>query len=174
MNINWIDLIISCLLVYGSIVGFKRGLIGEIASLFGLFTSIISVYYFSNQFSKLIEVFLNLSTTISYVLSCLIIFLTVIYLISFIAKLITKALKIVALGFLNRLTGLIFGLFKWIIISSSIIYIINQTMFFGGIEEQFKSTQIESSIIYNPLSEIGTFIIRIINSSESEKEWGYL
>lgn len=174
MNINWIDLIISCFLIYGSIVGFRKGLIGEIASLFGFFISIISVYYFSNQLSKLIEVFLGLSSIIAYVLSCLIIFITVIYLISFIAKLITKALKIVALGLLNRLTGLVFGLFKWVIILSSIIYLIKQTLFFGGIEEQFKSDQIENSIIYNPLSEIGTFIFRIINSRESEKGWKYL
>ena len=110
MNVNWIDLIISCLLIYGSIVGFRKGLIGEIASLFGFFISIVSVYYFSNHLSKVIEVFLDLSSIIAYVLSCLIIFITVIYLISFIAKLITKSLKIVALGLLNQLTGLVFGL----------------------------------------------------------------
>ena len=111
-------------------LGFKRGLVREVASLFGLFISIISVFYFSDQLSNLIEIFLNLTSTVAYIISCLVIFLTVIYLVSYLAKIITKALSIVALGFLNRVTGLIFGLFKWIIISSSIIFIINKILFF--------------------------------------------
>ena len=49
MNINWIDLIISVLFIYGSIVGYRRGLIREIASLFGLISSIVFVYHFSTK-----------------------------------------------------------------------------------------------------------------------------
>ncbi len=174
MIINWIDIILSCIFIYGSIVGFKKGLIREISSLFGLFISIISVYYFSDQLSNLIEVFLDLSSTVAYIISCLVIFLTIIYLISYIAKQITKALKIIALGFLNRLSGLVFGLLKWIIILSSIIFFINKIFFFGDIGEQFKSDQMETSIMYNPLSEIGSFIFNKTNSSMSEKELKYL
>ena len=59
MNVNWIDLILSGIFIYGAIVGFKRGLVREVASLFGLFISIISVFYFSDQLSNLIEIFLN-------------------------------------------------------------------------------------------------------------------
>ena len=47
MNINWVDLTISGLFIYGSILGFKRGLIKEVASFLGLFISLTSVYYFS-------------------------------------------------------------------------------------------------------------------------------
>tara|TARA_B110000914_G_scaffold346_1_gene326 strand:+ start:481 stop:1005 length:525 start_codon:yes stop_codon:yes gene_type:complete len=174
MNVNWIDLILSGIFIYGAIVGFKRGLVREVASLFGLFISIISVFYFSDQLSNLIEIFLNLTSTVAYIISCLVIFLTVIYLVSYLAKIITKALSIVALGFLNRVTGLIFGLFKWIIISSSIIFIINKILFFNEFSEQLKGDQMKTSIMYSPLSEVGTFIFEKINTNTNEEEWEYL
>ncbi|MFQ3352003.1 MAG: membrane protein required for colicin V production [Candidatus Marivariicella framensis] len=174
MNVNWIDLILSGIFIYGAIVGFKRGLVREVASLFGLFISIISVFYFSDQLSNLIEIFLNLTSTVAYIISCLVIFLTVIYLVSYLAKIITKALSIVALGFLNRVTGLIFGLFKWIIISSSIIFIINKILFFNEFSEQLKGDQMKTSIMYSPLSEVGAFIFEKINTNTNEEEWEYL
>lgn len=174
MNVNWIDLILSGIFIYGSIVGFKKGLVREVASLFGLFISIISVFYFSDKLSNLIEMFLNLNSTVAYIISCLLIFLTVISLVSYLAKIITKALSIIALGFLNRMTGLIFGLFKWIIISSSIIFIINKILFLNEFTEQLKGNQMETSIMYSPLSEVGDFIFEKINTNTNEEEWKYL
>lgn len=170
MNVNWIDLLLSSLFVYGSVIGFKRGLIREIGSLLGIIISILSVYHFSKQLSNLIQSFLNLTPTISYVASGMIIFLTSIYLVSYISKLITKALNIVALGFLNRISGLIFGLLKWIVVMSSLVFLINKILFFSGVSEQFKSDEMESSIIYDPLSEIGQFIFESIEY-ESLGEW---
>jgi len=174
MNLNWIDLVLSALFIYGSIIGFRKGLVREIASLLGLFISLISVYSFSDYLSNLIEEFLNLSTTIAYIISCLILFLTTIYLVSYIAKLITKALNIIALGFLNRIAGFIFGLLKWVIISSSLILIINKIFFFNEISEQLKSDQMKSSIIYESLSKIGEFIFEVIEKKNGKEEWKYL
>ncbi len=174
MNINWIDLIISGCFIYGSIIGFKRGLIRELGSLLGLFISLIRVYNFSDYLSNLIEVFLNLSPTFSYIISCIVIFLTAISLVSYIAKLITKTLNIVALGFLNRIAGLIFGLLKWVVLSSSLIFIINKKNFFNEISEQLKSDSMESSFIYDPLSKIGEFIFEKVNTKTKKEEWKYL
>jgi len=174
MNVNWIDLIISGFFIYGSIIGFKRGLVREVASLLGLFISLISVYNFSDHLSNLIEVFLNLSPTFAYIISCIVIFLTAISLVSYIAKLITKAINIAALGFLNRIAGLIFGLLKWVVISSSLIFIINKIFLFNEISEQLKSDEIESSFIYDPLSKIGNFFFEAIKNKNRKEEWKYL
>ena len=174
MNINWIDLIISVLFIYGSIVGYRRGLIREIASLFGLISSIVFVYHFSTKLSVLVELFLGIGETVSYIISSLIIFFTSIYFISYLAKLLTKALNISILGIINSLSGLIFGLLKWIIIVSSFILLINKLFFLREMNDQFKSDEIKSSIFYNPLSNFGEFIFKTFNYQDKKEDWKYL
>lgn len=174
MNANWIDLSISGFFIYGSIIGFKRGLIKEIASLFGLIVGLTSVYSFSDQLSSLIQVFLNISSAFAYIASCFIIFLIATYVVSYLAHLITKALKIVALGFINRITGLIFGLLKWVVIISGLIFFLNKIFFFNEISEQFKSADMKSSVLYEPLSEIGKLLVKVIKNKQEKDEWKYL
>ena len=174
MNVNWIDLVFLCLFIYGSFSGFKKGLIREVASLASLFISIISVYYFSNQLSILIENILNISTGVAYVISCLIIFLTTIYLVSYFAKLITKAVNVAPIGIINRIAGFIFGLSKWVVISSCLIFITIKIFFSNEISKQLKIDLMENSLILEPLSGIGSFIFSKINRTSIEEEWKYL
>ena len=174
MNINWVDLIISGLFIYGSILGFKRGLIRELASFLGLFISLTSVYYFSENLSNLINLLLGLSNTVSYIISCLLIFFTSIYLISRIAIIITKTLNITILGYLNRVFGLTFGFLKWVIIVSSIILILNKIFFLDEISNQLRPNQTETSFMYKPLTEVGELLFQMFNSSDVKEEWKIL
>ena len=90
------------------------------------------------------------------------------------AKLLTKALNISILGILNSLSGLIFGLLKWIIIVSSFILLINKLFFLREMNTQFKSDEIKSSIFYNPLSNFGEFIFKSFNYQDKKEDWKYL
>jgi len=70
--------------------------------------------------------YIELEPKIIQVVSFLLLFIGIVYGVSLIAKMITKTLQIVALGFLNRLAGGIFGLIKWFVILSALLLAFNQ------------------------------------------------
>ena len=163
MNVSWFDLVVLCLLTYGSIIGFKRGLIVELGSLISLFVGLIGVIRYSSNLSELINSIFNWPSFINYTISFIVIFFSISYIISMFARLITKAIKISVLSLFNRISGLIFGILKYILILSFIIFFINEVFF---IEFYNNDNQIQSSTTYNPLLRVAEFIIEIIELEE--------
>ena len=163
MNVSWFDLVVLCLLTYGSIIGFKRGLIVELGSLISLFVGLIGVIRYSSNLSELINSIFNWPSFINYTISFIVIFFSISYIISMFARLITKAIKISVLSLFNRISGLIFGILKYILILSFIIFFINEVFF---IEFYNNDNQIQSSTTYDPLLRVAEFIIEIIELEE--------
>ena len=163
MNVSWFDLVVLCLLTYGSIIGFKRGLIVELGSLISLFVGLIGVIRYSSNLSELINSIFNWPSFINYTISFIVIFFSISYIISMFARLITKAIKISVLSLFNRIAGLVFGILKYILILSFIIFFINEVFF---IEFYNNNDQIQSSTTYNPLLRIAESIIEIIELEE--------
>ena len=163
MNVSWFDLVVLCLLTYGSIIGFKRGLIVELGSLISLFVGLIGVIRYSSNLSELINSIFNWPSFINYTISFIVIFFSISYIISMFARLITKAIKISVLSLFNRISGLIFGILKYILILSFIIFFINEVFF---IEFYNNDNQIQSSTTYNPLLRVAEFIIELIELEE--------
>ena len=163
MNVSWFDLVVLCLLTYGSIIGFKRGLIVELGSLISLFVGLIGVIRYSSNLSELINSIFNWPSFINYTISFIVIFFSISYIISMFARLITKAIKISVLSLFNRIAGLVFGILKYILILSFIIFFINEVFF---IEFYNNDNQIQSSTTYDPLLRVAEFIIEIIELEE--------
>ncbi len=163
MNVSWFDLVVLCLLTYGSIIGFKRGLIVELGSLISLFIGLIGVFRYSSNLSELINSIFSWPSFINYTISFVVIFFSISYIISMFAKLITKAIKISVLSLFNRISGLVFGILKYILILSFMIFFINEVFF---IEFDNNDNQIQFSTTYNPLLRIAEFIIEIIELEE--------
>jgi len=107
---NYIDIIISILLLLAVYKGFKNGLIKEIISLISLVTGI----YIAVNFSFYIEKYLSKSLTkydefvsiISFVLVFLIVFLS----LKLAGVIMSKLANSLQLGLLNKTLGLFFGL----------------------------------------------------------------
>ncbi|MBL6655405.1 MAG: CvpA family protein [Flavobacteriaceae bacterium] len=125
---NLIDLIIIALLGYGLIKGYKKGLIIELSSFFGVFIAFfISINlddFISRQIVELININFDILNIIVFILTFLLSYSAII----FIAKGFTKLIKFVYLGLLNSLLGSLFGGLKLLlilIILSKIIFSFN-------------------------------------------------
>ena len=80
---------------------------------------------------------------------------------------ITKTLKVVALGMINRIFGGIFGLLKWSIILSSFVLVtqeINEIITF------IPQNRVEESISYSLLYELGDFLFNWLSNSQIIQE----
>ena len=119
---NFLDIAIAALLLYGLIKGFSNGLIKEITDLLSLVLGI----YIAVNFSIFLEP--HLSGLDNYeqfkpILAFAILFVVTIFIVKFIGILVNKITKVLSLGFISRIFGGIFGGLKIALIVSFLLTI---------------------------------------------------
>lgn len=148
---NTLDIILFIPIIWLAYRGFTRGLIMSVTSLVAL----IAAIYFSIHFSGWVAAWIraNLEWDHQYIniISFAITFVLVVVIINLIGRLFDKVADMAALGFLNRLTGLLLGLAKATLFLGIALFIINsidyrQTL----ITDKMKS----GSKLYKPLSSV--------------------
>jgi membrane protein required for colicin V production len=153
---NYFDIIIIIPLIWGAYKGFKKGFIIEIASFIalgfgiwgGMKFSSISANYLSNAF--------EISEKVMPLISFAVTFIAIVLAVFAIAKMLQKIITMVALGFINRAAGALFGMLKFSLIMSVLINfsnIINSQISF--IDPEMKNT----SILYEPMGKVSQIII---------------
>jgi membrane protein required for colicin V production len=158
---NWLDIVLAIPLLWFLYRGFRNGLIIELASLAALILGIYAALHFSFYVQGYLEENFEIAENYLYIISFAITFLIVAIIIYLAGKIIHKVISIVALGFLNRLAGGIFGLLKAALVLSVILYFING--FNSGL---IKSDVKESSILYEPIESIVPMIIPRLDLDE--------
>lgn len=107
-----LNIILLIPIVYFAYKGFKNGLVVELCSLVALVLGVFVTISFSDvTYALLQENFPNLSTGLS-ILSYVVTFVVVVVAVRLMGKLITKLVDAVALSFVNKTLGSIFGAFK--------------------------------------------------------------
>ena len=153
---SYVDLFFGLVLAWGAYSGFSKGLIKELASILGV---IIGVFLAKNYYPyldiKLKLIFESEAGFIS-ILSAILIFLLTIMVFKIIAKFLTKFLKIIALGLLNRIIGSVFGIFKTVLLLCILVFIFSNINNVTGI---IKAEKLSQSFFYSKIEKINSFII---------------
>ena len=152
---NIIDIILAIALGFGFIKGFFKGLIIEVASLGALFLGLLGAVKFSDFFADLLNEFFNWSRLAVQTTSYLIIFIIIVYGLSVLAKTLTKIISKASLGLLNKFLGAFFGAFKWAIFMSVALFFLEKLNTWVTI---INTEMIESSILYQPITELGEYL----------------
>ncbi len=152
---NIIDIILAIALGFGFIKGFFKGLIIEVASLGALFLGLLGAVKFSDFFADLLNEFFNWSRLAVQTASYLIIFIIIVYGLSVLAKTLTKIISKASLGLLNKFLGAFFGAFKWAIFMSVALFFLEKLNTWVTI---INTEMIESSILYEPITELGEYL----------------
>ena len=153
---SYVDLFFGLVLAWGAYSGFSKGLIKELASILGV---IIGVFLAKNYYPyldiKLKPIFESEAGFIS-ILSAILIFLLTIMVFKIIAKFLTKFLKIIALGLLNRIIGSVFGIFKTVLLLCILVFIFSNINNVTGI---IKAEKLSQSFLYSKVEKINSLII---------------
>ena len=161
---NIFDVIILIILLYGLIKGFIKGFIIEVAGIIALILGVTGSF----KFTSILEVYLNSYVDWSpkniQVISFIILFIIIIYAVSLLAKMITKTLKIIALGMINRIFGGIFGLLKWCVILSSLVLVSQEI---NEIITLIPDKTLKDSVSYNLLDKLGGFLFDWVMQSKT-------
>lgn len=156
---NWIDLVIVIILGMSMVTGFINGLVKEVASLAALILGIWGAIRFSGFTAAKLYDFFDMSGQYVGIIAFLITFGVIVILIHFIGILADKIVNAVALGFINRLLGIVFGLLKSVLIMSVLFVILNAI---DARRPFLPKEKIDESMFYNPISDIAPILFPII------------
>jgi membrane protein required for colicin V production len=156
---NWIDAIIVVILILSLVTGFNNGLVKEVASLAALILGIWGAIKFSAFTAEKLYDYFDMTGHYVGVIAFLITFGIIVVIIHFIGMLADKVVNAAALGFVNRLLGIFFGLLKSVLIMSVLFSVLNAI----DVRRSFLPKEtIEQSRFYNPISDIAPAIFPII------------
>ena len=165
---NSLDYILLIPLLYGLYRGFTKGLIIELASLLALTLGIYGALYFSSFTFEFLSDYVEIKTVYLQLASHGLTFLIIVMVISLTGKALTILIKLVALGFINRMMGAIFGSIKVLLILSVFI------LFFDRFNKQFvmvKDEVLNASLMYNPIRiQAEQFYPNVLDEFERQKE----
>ena len=149
---NYLDLILGGLIAYGAVKGFFKGLIIEAASLLALLLGVVCALLFSSALNDLLATYFKDASLPPAGVIFIGIFIAVIISVNLLARLITKVLKMAALGFVNRVFGALFGGLKFALALSALLLLIDQ---FSFLFQYFDTEILDESYLYKPLKSFG-------------------
>jgi len=164
---NFLDIVLIIPIIIGGWFGFKKGFIIAFFTLLALLVGLYAGIHFSDFVSNLISKNFNYHSHYLPVITFTLIFLLVGAMVYFAGKALEKVITIVALSPLNKVAGLLFGIIKYAVFTSTFLIV------FDGYDKNNSIVPLklkEESLLYNPIknitaSAIPTFQQTLINHS---------
>jgi membrane protein required for colicin V production len=162
---NWLDLIIILILVGGLVSGYKNGFVGELASLAGLVLGIWGAIKFSWWTADLLEGF-GLKFSLMPIISFVVTFLIITIIMQIIAGIISKFLETISLNWINKIAGIVAGVFKAAVFVSVILLVLELV---SERHPLIPVTIRSNSLLYEPVSEIVPTLLPFLKLEELGK-----
>jgi membrane protein required for colicin V production len=108
---NAFDIVVGVILAYSLIRGLFRGLVKEVSSIIGVLGGFLAAYSFYGILAVYLSGVIS-NSAYRNLLAFLIIFCAMVVLVNVLAVIIKYLMKIVFLGWLDRLGGVVFGFIK--------------------------------------------------------------
>jgi membrane protein required for colicin V production len=131
--------------------GFKRGLIIELCTLMALILGVYGAATFGEMGSDYLRETFNTNPRVSGVLGFALLFIIIVVLVFIFGKILEGLIKLVALGLVNKLFGLLFGGLKFLLILSGLLYLIDG---FPLTEDLIPAKEKADSHLYERASEL--------------------
>ena len=163
--LNYIDIFIVCLIFLGFYRGYSKGFIIELSSLLAIVLGVYGSLKFSDLTLNFITIYFSekletIDSNYLKIFSFAFTFIVIIISISFLAKLLTKIVKILFLGFINKIFGGILGGLKYMLI------IVFCASFFESLNSEFSlvnEKHLKELVFYSHSLEIGNFLLKTID-----------
>lgn len=162
---NILDIIIGIPVLWMAYRGFTKGFVIEITTLLALLLGIYIAINFSFYTSDMIQEYFTIEEKYMSILSFAITFVLVVIIIMLIGRLLEKFINMIALGFLDKLAGGLFGILKAVLIISAILLVINT---FDHNEKLISPSRKANSMLYTPVASVLPTILPMINFEDFE------
>ena len=151
---NYLDIIIAILLILFAIGGFRNGIIREAFSLVAFIIGIFGAMKLSNLVGKWLGNLINVSPEWMSVISFILVFIALAFLVNWLGGLIAGLIEKLNLGFIDKLGGIVFGAAKGFLIVGVCILLLD----FFGIKDVLNKETCEKSVLYKQSEKVATWI----------------
>ncbi len=154
---NGFDIVLTALFLFAFYRGIKKGLFVAATSLLGVIAGVYGAVYFSGYAASYIAQWFDWNEFITNLVAFAVTFLSIVTLISFAGKFLTKIADFAMLGIINKILGGIFNVFAQAFVYSVMIMFFNTSPYLQKyfITEESK----ETSVLYEPLESIAPLVI---------------
>jgi len=155
---NTLDIVIFIIIVSSFVRGIFKGFVMELATLVALILGIIGAVLFSGVVAN----WISKSFEIEYIaiISFIILLVGIILSVYIVAKIIDKFLKVIALGWLNRIAGGFFAVLKVMFFVSILILAFD---FFGLGTKIISKEKREKSFLFSPVERFAPSVLDLLN-----------
>ena len=148
---NIVDIILLICFVPAVVQGFRKGFISQVIAIVSIIAGAWISFRFTSEASVWLAQYIQGSEQMLKVVSFALIFIAVIVVLSLLGKLLEGAVKLVMLGWLNRLLGVVFSLLKaGLIVGLAIMLFCSLNNTFGIVNEEV----LNESVLFPPLKNM--------------------
>ncbi len=156
-----IDIILLVCLIPAVVSGLRKGFIAQAISIISLILGVWASYKFSSALSNWIGQWIEGSTQILNIIAFALIFIGVIFGLHFVGRILEASIKLVMLGWLNKLLGVIFALLKCFLILGLVIMAFDALNNTIGLVSQ---DTLNSSVLYTNLESLANKVFPYIKN----------
>lgn len=160
MSINILDIIILIPLLLWARQGYNKGLIISVASLAALVLGLLLAFFFSDYTANLLKDYFTIDPEYLAIISFVVTFVVVVIAVILVGNVLQKFIDVLMLGFLNKATGLVFGILKGALYLSILIFVIN---YFDTDQSVIKKKYREGSMLYTPVASFAPMLYYRLN-----------
>lgn len=163
---NTVDIVIGIILLVAAVNGYMKGLFVEVTTLVGLILGVYGAIHFSYFLGDFLKSSVTWDESMIQLVSFAGTFAVILVVLVLLGKAMTKVAETLALGFLNKLGGAVFGLFKYALILSIVLLVYDEINASLRFVEKEKT---ESSILYEPVKNLAPAIFPKLVRVERKK-----
>jgi len=162
---NVFDILFAVLLGWAILMGVRKGFVVQLTAVLALLLGIYASFKFSYLMAKWITDFGVGSKAVS-IISFTLTFIGVVAAARLLGSVVDRIFRMVLLGWLNRLLGVVFAVIKMTLIVSVVLFIIN------AIDYEFRfmpQESIQKSKFYKPVSAIAPAVLTFLDFEKMKK-----
>lgn len=106
---NTLDIILLLLFIPSIVRGLSKGLISQALSFASIFVSAYLAFHFSSAVEDWLGCYVRMDSNLLYIISFVSIVVIAVLLMNIVARILTKVINLVSLGWLDKLLGLAFS-----------------------------------------------------------------
>lgn len=160
-----IDIILLIPVLFGLARGLWSGFINQIAGIVGVACGILLGYLFNEDAVAFLVDQFDMTTESANVVGFIALFLGAFLIVQLVAKMLTKGVKMAALGPVNRLLGGVFGAVKYGIFTILVLTVFNRVNDAMNLIEKEK---LEESRVYSTYSELSLLLWEYVPEDDFE------
>ncbi|MCQ2157205.1 MAG: CvpA family protein [Bacteroidales bacterium] len=146
-----IDIILLLCFIPALVQGISKGFVGQVVALASVVIGAYLAFHFSTAVGEWLTEYIQADARLVNIISFAIILIVVIIVLNLLGNLISRLLKLVMLGWLNKLLGICVAVFNTVLILGLIISV------FDGINANWhivRPEMLDASILYNGIRNI--------------------